>query len=712
MARSDVLLHSFVACYTYGSSHDCVGDCLLRRQLLLFCVVLLALPVAVSAQTVTASDRLQPADILKMHAVGDVKLSPDGNLVAYTVSNNDGPKRPYSQLYVMDLRNNHIARFSSGQEGSGNPEWSPDGQWLAYDGKVNDKEGLVIAHPDASGARFLAEIKGTNSPEPGTGRTVAWSPDGKKIAFVSSEEGPETKDATGDPVVITRYLYRPDYWEGNSHFNDNRRLHVYVVDVASGQVQQLTKGTGYEHSVDWSPDGNFVLYAAEHGADADRFFNYDLFTVNVRDGSIRQLTATEGVEYRPRWSPDGKMIAFVATKRALTDRETNMEDTHVWVMNADGSNRRELGASIDNRQMSAEWTPDGTAILTNVQERGNVHLYRLPVNGGAPEKLLGDVGSYWAYSMRKDGALAYMFTGPKDAPDLYFRQGTNTRRLTNVNADLLRGKQLADVESFTFISNDLKFNVEAFLTKPVGWTAGQKYPLVLNIHGGPHGQQGPAVNPHNQIYAAHGYAVLMVNYRGSTGYGQKFADAVFRDQDGDEAMDVLYGVHAALRRYPWLDADRMGIEGVSYGGQLTDWLITQTNAFKAAIPIAGITNFISYNYMTYYNQYEAMEWGAYPHQGNLMDVLWERSPLKHVAAVSTPTLIMHGENDPDVPIAEAEQLYIALKDVGVETVFVRYPREGHGLSEPKHQVDSIQRAFEWYDRHFAGPAKRPAVSVP
>ncbi len=224
---------------------------------------------------------------------------------------------------------------------------------------------------------------------------------------------------------------------------------------------------------------------------------------------------------------------------------------------------------------------------------------------------------------------------------------------------------------------------------------------MLNLHGGPHEQQGPAFHFRNQVYAAHGYAVLMVNYRGSTGYGQAFADAIFRDQDGDEAMDVLSAMNSALQQFPWLDRERLGIEGVSYGGQLTNWLITQTQAFKAAISIAGISNLISYNYTTYYNQYEAMEWGAYPHQNDLMNILWERSPLKHIASVRTPTLILHGENDADVPIAEAEQIYVGLKDVGVETVMVRYPREGHGLREIPHQIDALKRAFAWYDRHFA-----------
>jgi dipeptidyl aminopeptidase/acylaminoacyl peptidase len=376
-----------------------------------------------------------------------------------------------------------------------------------------------------------------------------------------------------------------------------------------------------------------------------------------------------------------------------------MEDTHVWVMDADGKNRHEL-ATIDNRQGDAGWGDDGRSVLFRVQERGNVRLYRMSVSGGAPVAVMNDRGSVGAWSAHGN-QIAYTFTSPNDMAQLYLKTGDAApQKLTDLNREALNGKTTEPVESFTFISNDNQWTVEAFLTYPANFRADQKYPMIVNIHGGPHGQQGPAFDFKNQVYSSRGWATLMVNYRGSTGYGQKFTDAVYGDQNGNEAQDVLYGVSAALRRNLWIDRDRMGIEGTSYGGQLTNWIITQSNQFKAAIPLAGISNLISYNYMTYYNQYEQMEWGAFPHQGNLMDVLWERSALKHVANVHTPTLFLHGENDNDVPIAEDEQYYIAIRDVGVDSVMVRYPREGHGLREPKHVIDATDRSIKWYEKYF------------
>ncbi|HME09123.1 MAG TPA: S9 family peptidase, partial [Bryobacteraceae bacterium] len=494
--------------------------------------------------------------------------------------------------------------------------------------------------------------------------------------------------------------YKPDAAEGNSHFNDNKRLHLFVLDVASGKSRQLTTGSHYEHSIDWSPDGKQIAFVSNREPNEDQFFNYDLFTWNVSTGEQGRLTATENAEYRPHWSPDGKAIAYEGTKRGLTDLETTMEDTHIWVMDADGKHRRELGAGIDNRQDEPGWTADGRAILTTVQERGERHLYRFPVDGSKPSLVIGGRGNVGAWSVHGD-QIAYAFSSASDTAQLFLKTGDDApEQLTDLNHEAMNGKIAEPVEVFSFISNDNKFNVEAFLTYPAGFQADHKYPLIVVIHGGPHSQQGPAFNFRNQVYSSHGWATLMVNYRGSTGYGQAFTDAVFSDQNGNEAQDVLYGVSAALRRYLWIDRDRLGLEGVSYGGQLSSWLITQTNMFKAAIPTAGIMNIVSYNYMTYYNQYEQMEWGVFPHQGNLMDVLWERSALKHVANAHTPTMLVHGENDNDVPIAESEQFYIALRDVGTEAVMVRYPREGHGLREPRHVVDWTERSMRWYEQHF------------
>jgi len=665
---------------------------------ILVCLTCAALPLAVSMPV--CAQLLASSDLSRLRSIGSAALSPDGHDIAYTISMRDRPGRPYGQLWVMDLSTEKSVRLG-GDKPAANPVWSADSKWIAFNGADADKHGLLVAHPDGSDAAFLAEMAGTNSALPGAGKDIAWSPDGKQIAFVSSVAGEEAAEASGDPRVITRYLYKPDAGEGLTRFNDNQRLHIFVVDIGSKQVRQITQGNYDEHSIDWSPDGKLLLFASNRDPNQDEFFHYDLFTLQLADNSIRRLTASEACAYDPRWSPDGKSIVYRGTRRGLTDRETTMEDTHAWIMNADGSNRREIGSAIDNRQGAPQWAPDGSAIYFAVQEQGNSRLVRLPLSGGQPEYVVKEPGGVGGWSVGGNGAVAYTFTTPRDAPQLFYKGGASaSRKLTDLNRELLADKSIAEVESFTFVSNDNRFEVEEFLTKPIGMTATSKHPLIVVIHGGPHGANGPAFNFKNQVYAAHGYAVLNVNYRGSTGYGQKFADAVFGDQDGNEGQDVLYGVNAAAHRYLWIDRERMGIEGVSYGGQLTDWLITQTNEFKAAIPTAGIANLVSYNYMTYYNQYEEMEFGQFLHQGNLMDVAWERSALKHIAAAHTPTLIIHGENDNDVPIAEAEQLFVALKDVGVDTVFLRYPREGHGLSETKHQIDATDRSIAWYEKNF------------
>jgi len=655
------------------------------------------------------------ADILKLKSVGDAQISPDGKFIAYTLRSNERAGRPVSEIWVWDVTTGKTQRIGGPRDTGASPRWSPDGQWLAYLGRAEDENGLALARLDGSAPVFVARVIATNHPLPNTGETFVWAPGSDRIAYVSGVPGPEGAVADGDPMVITRYLYKPTASEGLTRFNDNRRLQVWLVDLATREPRQVTEDTRYYHSLAWSPKGDRVAGISNAEPDSDRVFNYDIFSMAVGGGGLKQLTKTKSAEYYPAWSPDGASIAYLATKRALTSSETTMEDTHVWVMKADGSKPTEVGAAVDNRQGSPRWSPDGKWVYFTVEERGDVPIYRLPVEGGPAERVVpatGQRGTVQSWTVAKDGSIAYTMSTPSSPVDLYVRDaGGQSKRLTTLNDELLKPRITGAVESLMFKSVDGR-DVEAFLTLPSHRTPTSRQPLIVIIHGGPHGAQGPAFSLKSQAYAGRGWASLMVNYRGSTGYGQAFADAIAKDQDGAEAKDVLAGIDAALARYLWLDGTRLGVEGTSYGGQLTNWLVTQTNRFAAAIPTSGISNLVSFNYTSYYHDYLAVEFGAYPHENGVMDVLWERSPLRYVSKVTTPTLILHGENDNDVPISEAEQWYIALKDVGVDTTLVRYPREGHGLREPKHVADALDRSMAWYERAFKAKASEPAGARP
>ena len=336
-------------------------------------------------------------------------------------------------------------------------------------------------------------------------------------------------------------------------------------------------------------------------------------------------------------------------------------------------------------------------------------LYRVGADGRGLTAVVNTPGAVSAFSPAAGQTIGYAFTSPSAPAEVYVKQGDGApRQMTRLNAALLAERDVAAAQPFDFKSFD-GTPVQGFLTPPRGVDPGRKYPVILAIHGGPHGQQGPGFVHKSQVYSAAGYAVVMVNYRGSSGYGQKFSDGTVNDQNGNEYKDVAAGLDYILSKTPYLDAERVGVEGGSYGGQLTNWAITQTTRFKSAVPSASISNLLSHAYLIWALDYPLVEWGGrHPWQEGMAAKLWERSALAHVARVKTPTMFIHGELDQDVPIQEAEQMYAALKQVGVETVLVRYPREGHGLREPAHVVDAITRSLAWHGR-FLQPGTSTAA---
>jgi dipeptidyl aminopeptidase/acylaminoacyl peptidase len=687
------------------------GEAIMQHRIAGAIVVACTSHLAV-ASTVDAQVRaFRTDDHYRLKTAADVRLSPDGSMIAFVERYIDENRRNRSHIWLLTLADASLRRISAPDADDSSPRWSPDGRALAFlSGTRGPSEtgflptafgnAIAVAWLDRDATEIVAKYQVTNHPlaYQGSAEQIAWAPDGRAIAFISAEDGPE--GPPGDPQVVTRYGYKS--WSGMS---DNRRWHIHVVTLADKKVRRLTDGPYQDHSIAWSPKGDEIAFISNHEPDPDRVHNYDIFAVRVSDKRVRQITTTKGCEYAPAWSPDGSTIAYLAGVRPLTTQESSAEDPHVWVIPAAGGTARQLATSLDRRVNGVAWAPDEPVIYFTVQDRGSVHLYRAGADGSNVRPVVSDRGSVSSFSIASRQTIAYGFQSVIAPAEVYLRTGTESaRKVTRLNAELLAARSVSAPEAFEFASFD-GTRVQAFLTPPLQREPGRRYPLVVNIHGGPHGQQGPGFVHKSQVYAGAGYAVLMVNYRGSSGYGQTFSDGTINDQNGGEFKDVIAGLDYILAKTPYLDPERVGVEGGSYGGQLTNWAITQTPRFKSAVPSASISNLLSHSYLIWAQDYPQVEWGGrFPWQGDLATLLWDRSPLAHVARVKTPTMFIHGELDQDVPIQEAEQMYIALKQVGVEAVLVRYPREGHGLREPAHVVDGIERSLAWHGR-FLEPGR-------
>ncbi|MFB3853742.1 MAG: prolyl oligopeptidase family serine peptidase [Vicinamibacterales bacterium] len=661
------------------------------------------------ASLAPASNRaFRAEDHCRLRSVSDVRMSPDGSTVAVVERFVDSSRRNRSHIWLVSVADSKARRLSAEEADDSSPRWSPDGRALAFlSGRRGPSEtgflpaafgnAIAVWRRDSDASEVVAKYQVTNHPlaYQGSAEQMAWSPDGRAIAFLSADDGPE--GPPGDPIVISRYGYKS--WSGMS---DNRRWHIYMVTLADRKVKQLTSGPWQDHSIAWSPAGDEIAFVSNHEADPDRTHNYDIFAVRPSDGRVRQITKTKGCEYAPVWSADGKMLAYLAGVRPITTQESSAEDTHVWTLTASGGEAREAAPSLDRRANSVQWAPDGPNLYFTAQDRGNTTLYAAAADGTGLRQVVAERGSVGPFSPGPKGLVACAFHGVSAPAEAFLKPGSEPLRpLTGFNRELLAQRGVSVPEAFDFESFD-GTPVQGFLTPPLHRKPGRKYPVVVNIHGGPHGQQGPGFVLKSQVYAGAGIATVMINYRGSSGYGQKFSDGTINDQNGSEYKDVIAGLDAVLAEVDYLDADRVGVEGGSYGGQLTNWAITQTTRFKSAVPSAGISNLLAHAYLIWAQDYPFVEWGGrHPWQNNVAQLLWERSALAHVAKARTPTLFIHGEMDQDVPITEAEQMYIALKQVGVETVLVRYAREGHGVREPAHVVDALERSLAWHSRFLA-----------
>jgi dipeptidyl aminopeptidase/acylaminoacyl peptidase len=661
------------------------------------------------------SAQFPPSDILRFANISDPQISPDGKRVVYVVSTTENNKS-HSSLWIARAIGEPRLQptlLLPGNWSASNPRWSPDGNRIAFLGSDGQQNGLWILTLEDQRPRFVAAVRNTNFFITYAGNPLEWAPDSHRIAFIGAAETGERQASSADPQVIDRIQYK-----SRTSFSDDLRTHVWIVDADSGSpAQQLTSGKTYDHAISFSPRGDEIAFVSNHESDPDANNNSDIFAVNLQ-GQVRQITDTKGCEYEPDWSPDGKWIAYTATKREITTIDSIAEDAHVWVIDAKGGTGRELTGAMNRRNRNPRWAANSGAIYFTAADRGAINVFSVSTGTSrirrlftARERPISDDAINGAYqvvsftnSVQSPAAFALVIGTAVRPPevwlavdDLTVSTARTLRRLSGHNLASVSSQRFVDQEDINFKSFD-GTSVQGWLIKPRNWTSGQQYPLILSIHGGPHGMFGYAFSPTFQAYAAAGYAVLFINPRGSSGYGQSFSDGTLNQWGGGDYRDLMTGLDYVLKNNTWIDPGRLGVTGGSYGGFMTNWIITQTPRFRAAVASASVSNLVSFYSTSLYQDLVHAEFSGFPWDN--YELLWQWSPIRYVKQVQTPTLFIHGERDNDVHITQAEEMYMALRRRGVDTVFVRYPREGHGLNEPQHRVDALERTIAWFDKYL------------
>jgi dipeptidyl aminopeptidase/acylaminoacyl peptidase len=647
---------------------------------------------------------MQPADQFALQDVGEIRISPDASTIVFSVTTVDlEGNRTVSRLMRMPSAGGTPTPLEGVPPGAHTIRWSPDSERLAFFATHDGGQALWVYDVEDAHLTRVSDYDRTNSFLSKAGNPLEWSPDGSRLAFAGTLE-PAVR--ASDPYVTSRLQYKT-----RTALTDDRRTHIYVVPAEGGTPKPLTTGTFDEHSLDWGGDGSEIVFLSNRGPDPDANHTYDIYAVSVGTGRIRQITNTPGVETDPHVSPDGRWIAYTATTRTLTTIDSVAEDQHVFVVPMSGGVAQELNHALDRRSSAPHWTPDGLGVLYTAADRGKTVLYRVSVKGGASIALIDRKAQVGSYSMARDGLIALGLSDPALPREVFrFRPDANLQQLTTLNAAAVKSWKLVTPETVTFKSGD-GTEIEGWYYPPVGDAkpAEKSTPMILSIHGGPHGMYGYGFNAGFQIQSGRGYAILALNPRGSSGYGQAFSDGTLRNWGGGDYNDLMAGVDHVLRLKPEIDPGRLGVMGGSYGGFMTNWVITQTTRFKAAVSSASVSNLVSFYATSLYQDLVHAEFNGFPWSGDNFALLWKWSPLAYVATVATPTLFIHGELDNDVHITEAEQMFTAMRRLGIDATLARYPREGHGFREPKHILDRTERTLEWFDKYLKVPARPTAL---
>jgi len=605
-------------------------------------------------------------------------------------------------------------RLTSPSTEADNPRWSPDGSLLAFSSR------RTVAGEESQTSTWFLRMDGPGEAFRTEGVVAApiFDPTNEWIAFTRPVR-PEAPPSAG-PTLSEEEQKIVDRFDGRSYdwmqFRFDRvgylpdptdpyatpPSQIFIVPREGGEARKITDLPVSVSGATWRPDGGGFAFAAdEHQRDEYTYPRADLWTVTL-DGTVVRLTDDDFDWGGPRWSPDGRwLVARGSTGLDVIIRERwdHGSPIDLWLFSADGSGRRNLTEEWDLVPGAPTWSADGSELYFTARVGGNTHIFRLDVESGRVEQMTYGDGRIGSVSFSSDAShVAYVGQSATRPGDVYAgRLGASARQLTSLNADLLAEVELRAPVRMTFNSAD-GTEIEGWVIPPVGYREGDPSAraMVLNIHGGPHGSYGNSFSFDFHLQSGKGYFVLYTNPRASTGYGEEFRWGTWGSWGDEDYDDVMAGVDAALERFP-IDEERMGVTGYSYGGYLTNWIITQTDRFAAAVAGAGISNWMSDYAVADIPRTKETEFYGTPWEEEGLQNLLAASPIVHAQGVSTPTLFVHGESDFRVPIEEAEQMYVALRKQGVPAKMVRYPDSYHGGWTPWRYLHRLYSTMEWWD---------------
>jgi dipeptidyl aminopeptidase/acylaminoacyl peptidase len=672
-----------------------------------------ALLLAVSAAAVAGEPPppLDPAllaarDVFDLEHAVDPQISPDGRRVAYVRMSFDVRKdAPRANLWLVGANGEDHRPLLSGPDSHGAPRWSPDGTRLAYVSDSGGNPQLHVRWLDTGDTAVVTDL--TEAPG-----ELAWSPDGRWLAFTMlvptpleplapPPQQPEGASWAKGVTTIDRLVYRSD----GAGFLERGFTHVFVAPADGGAARRLTQGE-FNHGgpLSWSPDGRTLLLAANRAADWELEANEsEVFALDVASGALTPLTSRKGPDFSGVFSPDGKRIAYLG----YDDRRQFHQATRLYVMDANGANAREVNPRFDEDVLEPRWAPDGRSILFMHDARGVRKLSSVALDGRMREIASGlggnDLGRPYttgSFSMARTGAAAFTAASAQRPADVAVVAGGARRVVTALNEDLLAHKRLGAVRELAWKSSHDGREIQGWLVTPPSFDATKKYPLILEIHGGPVTAYGPTFATEIQRYAAAGYVVLYANPRGSTSYGEAFANLIHHAYPGNDYDDLMSGIDAALA-LGFVDPENLFVTGGSGGGVLTAWIVGKTARFRAAVVAKPVINWTSMVLTSDGVPFFYRYWFAKP-PWEAPEEYWRRSPLSLVGNVKTPTMLITGEEDWRTPIGESEQYYAALKLRGVDTLLVRVPESSHDFAlRPSLLVAKTDNILAWFERYRA-----------